>query len=211
MAAQALTQRLGHLPDARATLTSSLFCLTPDSWGDFPAAWLGDGSLAVGWDVDGTQKGCCPWVHLCGDRCRGIAAVCSPSPAASELSCIWQTQPGICYFWQHFLCGGGERHREHTHTQSRGIQGSCDLQARCKDISVSRMLSHSLAFPRCLNPTALLACDGFLSLGQRDSAAAMPPSSPHEEALLMLQLVLQLHRGAKNDRIGWLPPYTIPL
>lgn len=98
-----------------------------------------------------------------------------------------------------------------THTQIRGIQGSCDLQALCKAISVSRMLSHSPAFPRCLNPTALLAWDGFLSLGQCDSAAAVPPSSPHEKALLMLQLVLQLHRGAKNGRMGWLPLYTIPL
>lgn len=96
------------------------------------------------------------------------------------------------------------------HAESRGIQGSRDLQAPCKAISVSRTLSRSPAFPRCLNPTALSAWDGFLGLGQRDSAAAVPPA-PREEALLVLQLVLQPHGGAEKGRMGWLPLCIIPL
>lgn len=51
------------------------------------------------------------------------------------------------------------------HTENRRIQGSRDLQALCKAISVSGMLSRFPAFPRYPNSTAVLAWDGLLSLG----------------------------------------------
>lgn len=50
------------------------------------------------------------------------------------------------------------------HTESRRIQSSHDLQALCKAISVSGMLSCSPAFPPYPNSTAVLAWDGLLSL-----------------------------------------------
>lgn len=166
-----------------------------DAW-----EWAGMGMVARG--------GCYPWACWRGDGCRGIAAVCSPSPAASELGCIWQTQSGICYFGQCCLSGGGERHREHTQRAEEFraavicrhrakpflCPGRCHAPQPSPGVRTPQPCQPGMDFSVLVNVMLLLLCLQHLMKVSLWSSLSYKPCG-----------------GSEKGRMGWLPPGTIPL